>query len=80
MKGINEGMGGRGGGPTDIFDLLNGRSGRSGGRDQVRRGPDVQFPLKVTLEDLYNGKTSKIAIQRDRNCTECGGAGGKDVR
>jgi len=73
-------MGSRGGGPTDIFDLLNGRSGRGGGRDQQRRAPDVQFPLQVSLEDLYNGKTSKIAIQRDRNCSECGGDGGKNVK
>jgi DnaJ family protein A protein 2 len=34
-------------------------------------------PVKATLEDLYNGKNSKIVISRDRICTKCDGKGGK---
>jgi len=33
--------------------------------------------MKVTLEDLYNGKTAKIAITRERICEACKGVGGK---
>jgi DnaJ-class molecular chaperone len=32
----------------------------------------------VTLEDLYNGKTTKIAVNRDRICPKCDGKGGKE--
>jgi len=34
--------------------------------------------LAVDLEGLYNGKTSKIKVNRDRICTKCNGKGGKD--
>jgi DnaJ homolog subfamily A member 2 len=71
-EGINQGMSASSG-PTDIFDILSGR-----GRDpeQSKRTPDTSFTLKVSLEDLYNGTTKKIAINRDRVCTDCGGQGG----
>lgn len=31
------------------------------------------------MEDLYNGKTSKIVVSRDRICVKCKGEGGKGV-
>lgn len=34
-------------------------------------------PVKATLEDLYNGKTAKIVINRERICNKCDGKGGK---
>jgi len=34
--------------------------------------------LKVTLEDLYNGKTVKLAINRNKLCEDCDGRGGKE--
>jgi len=37
-----------------------------------------KHPLKVTLEDIYNGKKTKIAVNRERICTKCEGKGGKD--
>ena len=33
----------------------------------------------MTLEDLYNGKTTKLAVQRDIICSDCNGIGGKEV-
>jgi len=42
-----------------------------------RRGEDSINPLNVTLEDLYNGKTSHIAITRNILCSECHGNGTK---
>lgn len=35
-------------------------------------------PIKCTLEELYKGKTQKIAINRERICEKCEGKGGKD--
>lgn len=35
--------------------------------------------IQVTLEELYNGSTRKIAIQRNVICQSCKGKGGKEV-
>jgi DnaJ homolog subfamily A member 2 len=35
-------------------------------------------PLKVTLEEIYAGKTTKIAVNRERICGKCNGLGGKE--
>jgi len=46
-----------------------------------RRGEDVNHPIKVSLEDLYNGKTVKLAINRQilvgepKQCSTCDGQG-----
>ncbi|MFH4981885.1 hypothetical protein AB6A40_008594 [Gnathostoma spinigerum] len=39
---------------------------------------DMIHPLNVTLEDLYNGKTSRLQIQRSVICSHCKGLGGRD--
>lgn len=36
-------------------------------------------PDQVTLEDLYNGKVSKLAVQKNIICSDCKGIGGKEV-
>ena len=41
-----------------------------------QKGKSVQHSIKVNLEEIYNGKTSKIAINRDRICSKCEGKGG----
>ncbi len=33
----------------------------------------------MTLDDLYNGKTSRLAVNRNLLCSECKGLGGKKV-
>ena len=50
-----------------------GRRSRSG----PQKGEDIVHPLKVSLEDLYNGKTVRLAINRNKLCLECDGRGGK---
>jgi len=54
-------------GPGDLFAHLFGMHSRG------PRGEDVVFPLKVTLEDLYNGKTAKVALKKKVICDECSG-------
>jgi DnaJ family protein A protein 2 len=34
----------------------------------------------VTLEEIYNGATKKIAINRDRVCLTCNGEGGANAK
>jgi DnaJ family protein A protein 2 len=77
-----DGSGGPGGmGSADLFDLFTGGRGRGGpGRGGPRgkkRGDDVVFPLKVTLEDLYKGTTKKLRLTKSVICSECAGKGGK---
>jgi DnaJ-class molecular chaperone len=46
--------------------------GSSRGRRQ-RRGEDVVHPLKVSLEDLYNGTSKKLSLSRSVLCSKCNG-------
>lgn len=80
---LKEGMGGGGGGhdPFDIFQSFFsgspfGGGGSSRGRRQ-RRGEDVIHPLKVSLEDLYNGTSKKLSLSRNVLCSKCKGKGSK---
>ncbi|CAM8952339.1 unnamed protein product [Rhodiola kirilowii] len=83
---LKEGMGGGGGGghdPVDIFSSFFGGSpfggvggGSSRGRRQ-RKGEDVVHPLKVSLEDLYNGTSKKLSLSRNVLCSKCKGKGSK---
>jgi len=50
------GMGGPMGGPM---------GGGRGGRRRPQKGEDTLHPLKVTLEDLFNGKTSKLQMRKN---------------
>ncbi|KAG8516400.1 DnaJ subfamily A member 4 [Galemys pyrenaicus] len=60
--------------PMDIFDMFFGGGGRMA---RERRGKNVVHQLSVTLEDLYNGTTKKLALQRNVICAKCEGVGGK---
>lgn len=68
-------------GADDLFSMFFGGGG--GGRRSAgpRRGEDVNHPLKVSLEDLYNGKTVKLAVSRQvlvgdcKMCSTCDGHG-----
>ncbi|XP_054710108.1 dnaJ homolog subfamily A member 2-like [Uloborus diversus] len=48
-----------------------------GGSRRRKRGEDTIYPLKVTLEDLYNGKTSKLNLNKTVICKTCDGLGGR---
>ena len=37
----------------------------------------MMHPLKVSLEDLYNGKTTKLQLSKNVLCSACSGQGGK---
>lgn len=64
----------------DLFSMFfgGGRGRRSNG---PRKGPSVNHPIKVSLEDLYNGKTVKLAVNRKvvvgeaKQCEKCDGQG-----
>ncbi|XP_077982570.1 dnaJ homolog subfamily A member 2-like [Glandiceps talaboti] len=64
-----------GGGGGGLFGM--GGGGFGGGRRRKQRGEDTIHPLRVTLEDLYNGKTSKLQLSKNVICRICNGHGGK---
>ncbi|RUS21939.1 DnaJ C terminal domain-containing protein, partial [Endogone sp. FLAS-F59071] len=77
------GPGGFGLSPEDIFSSLFGSGGGGhpffdggpGGRrpQRPRRGEDLIHPFGVSLEDLYNGKNTKISLQKNIICSLCNG-------
>ena len=84
-EGVEQGGGGGGGGGDDIFSALfgGGRGGRRG-PSGPKKGENITHPLKCSLEDLYKGKTVKLAINREvqvdksekaKVCETCGGKG-----
>ena len=58
--------------PFDIFDMFfgGGSSSRSRG---PRKGKNTVHQMKVSLEDLYNGATRKLALQKKVICDKCEG-------
>jgi DnaJ family protein A protein 2 len=56
-----------------------GGGGRRGGQGNVKKKTkSVLHNLKVTLEDVYTGKTKYLEISRYRTCQTCKGSGSKD--
>lgn len=77
--------GGGGGDPSDIFDMVfgGGMGRRGGGGGGKRKGKDVSHPMEVSLEQIYNGHTKKLAVNRTvidqtkgvQDCDTCNGRG-----
>ena len=58
----------------DIFEnFLGGRGG--GRRSRATRGEDLQYELKITLEEAAAGLESKVQIPRLETCETCRGTG-----
>jgi DnaJ family protein A protein 1 len=60
--------------PMDMFDML---FGGGGGRQRERKTKNMVHQLNVSLKDIYVGKTTKLAVQRNIICKACEGVGGK---
>lgn len=74
--------GGGGRDPSDIFEAMFGGSPfgsffGGGGQRGPKKTEDIVHQLEVSLEDLYNGKTSKLAVTRNQLCATCKGSGAK---
>jgi DnaJ family protein A protein 2 len=51
----------------DILSQMFGGGGRRQESGPKKMKP-MQHPLKVTLEEIYTGKATKIAVNRERIC------------
>jgi len=77
LEGLEGSGGGEGQSANDIFSMFFGGEGRGGGRRGPQKGEDIVHTIKASLEDMYNGKTVKLAISRNKPCPDCEGRGGK---
>lgn len=89
MEGIsNHGPGGPAGGmdPNDFFAQFFGNGNGNGmgfdfrgmgGPGRRRKGQDSVIPYEVSLEDLYNGKSVKMMMEKEVECGTCKGSGAK---
>ena len=78
-----DGLTGRGGmngmDPADMFAQFFGETmfsfgpGAGGRGRQQGKGEDSVIPYEVTLEDLYNGKTVKMNMEKEAVCGQCKG-------
>src|SRR5207247_671179 len=60
----------------DIFEnFFSGAGGGRRGRSRAMRGEDLQYELKITLEDAAAGLETKIQIPRLERCETCKGTG-----
>ncbi|GAA5962620.1 hypothetical protein JCM8115_002147, partial [Rhodotorula mucilaginosa] len=85
-EGLSGGPGMGGMDPSDLFSQLFGGGGGffggggpGGGRPRgPRKGKDLMHKVRCSLEDLYKGKTTKLALQKHVICSKCNGKGGKE--
>lgn len=84
-EGLEQGGGAGGMNAEDLFSQFFGGSGAFGsmfGGGMREAGPKkartIHHVHKVTLEDVYRGKISKLALQKSIICPACEGRGGKE--
>jgi DnaJ family protein A protein 2 len=90
-EGLEGGAGGPGVNAEDLFSQFFGGGSAFGGGGGLggmfgagmqQRGPPkartIHHVHKVSLEDIYRGKVSKLALQKSVICPKCDGRGGKE--
>ena len=74
IDGLTKGGGGGGMDPNDMFAQFMAQSFSFGfGPERRPKGKDTTVPYEVTLEDLYNGKTVKMNLEKEAVCGTCQG-------
>uniref|UniRef100_A0A3Q3WJW0 Uncharacterized protein n=1 Tax=Mola mola TaxID=94237 RepID=A0A3Q3WJW0_MOLML len=73
-EGGTVGSGGSFASPMDIFDMFFGGGSRM---HRERKGKNIVHQISVTLEELYNGATRKLAVQKNVVCEKCEGRGSR---
>jgi molecular chaperone DnaJ len=82
--GFSGGFSGGGMNMDDIFDQFGdifgfgGGGQRNRGRRQVNRGSNIRIKVKLTLEEVAEGATKKVKINKYVGCDSCHGSGAKN--
>jgi molecular chaperone DnaJ len=64
----------------DLGDLFGGLFGRGGGGRRApsgQRGADLEVEVRLSFEDSLRGVETKIPVEVETACRECGGSGAK---
>ncbi|KAI5258766.1 chaperone protein dnaJ [Aureobasidium subglaciale] len=87
-EGLEQGGMGGGMNAEDLFSQFFGGGGGFGGmfggggggmrESGPKKARTIHHVHKVSLEDMYKGKISKLALQKSVMCPKCDGRGGKD--
>jgi DnaJ family protein A protein 2 len=75
-EGLSDG--GMGMSAEDLFSQFFGGAFSSRGPTGPKKGKPLEHTLKVSLEDLYIGKTSKLNVSKKVKCPKCEGRGAKE--
>ncbi len=59
----------------DIFEDFFGFGTRKSRKTGIRRGNDLRYDLKLTLEEAYTGKEDEVLFDRWGSCDLCSGTG-----
>lgn len=59
---------------TDFFEQLFGE-GRRHARATPKRGQDIHAGVELELEEVLEGSSRSLSLQREETCSECGGHG-----
>ena len=82
--GYGGGFGGGGFTMDDIFehfgDIFGGAFGGGGrSRSRTNRGGDIRVTVRLTLQEVAEGVTKKLKLNKTVTCEKCGGSGAKDA-
>lgn len=79
LKRLEGQQGGGGGDPFSSFfnfgDFFGGGGGGNRQQGGMAKGIDLEFPLVVTLKDLYLGREFRAAHRKQKLCSHCRGTG-----
>jgi DnaJ-related protein SCJ1 len=73
LKRMENGQQGGGDPFGSFFDMFGGGGQRQQGG--MAQGPNLEFPIVVTLKDLYLGKELRAAHRKQKLCSHCRGTG-----
>ena len=60
---------------ADLFDIFGGGGGFRQQRPTPTRGADLTYVLNISFDDSLRGITTRIAVDKDINCSTCHGSG-----
>lgn len=63
-----------------FFDIFAGQGGsNASSKKKNTKGQSMEYTMKITLEEAYNGGLKKFKHKRNRICMKCDGKGGMEV-
>jgi molecular chaperone DnaJ len=67
------------GGHNPFESFFGGTSARHSRSRQAKRGTNLRVKVKLTLQEIAHGTEKKIKVNKQINCTSCGGTGAYDA-